>query len=111
VYYVGLLGGENDPGLVGPTGDGRAINRRNYSAAEVVAALDRPVVQRLLRLIRFRNTHPAFGGVFSSEQGQGRLRLAWEKEGQCCRLSVDLRSLHAAIEYSDAGGALQVYSP
>jgi hypothetical protein len=32
--------------------------------AEIDAALQRPGVQRLLGLIRLRNTHPAFGGRF-----------------------------------------------
>ena len=41
---------------------GRDVNRHHYTIAEIDADLARPVVQALLRLIRFRNGHPAFGG-------------------------------------------------
>ena len=46
IYYVGLLAGENDHLAVSETGEGRAINRHDYSTAEVDAAISRPVVQR-----------------------------------------------------------------
>ena len=62
VYYVGLLAGENDLDAVERTGEGRAINRHDYRLDEIHAALERPVVGRLLDLIRLRNTHPAFDG-------------------------------------------------
>ena len=78
VYYVGLLAGENDMERLERTGVGRDINRHAYSEAEVAAALERPVVQRLLELIRLRNAHPAFGGDFASgEPEPGVLELAW----------------------------------
>ena len=44
---------------------GRDINRHYYSWDEVQEALATPVVQNLLKLIRFRNEHPAFQGDFS----------------------------------------------
>ena len=64
VYYVGLLGGRNDMELLARTGVGRDINRHYYKAAEIEAALARPLVQKQIELIRFRNTHPAFAGDF-----------------------------------------------
>lgn len=71
VYYVGLLAGSNDMDLLARTGVGRDVNRHHYTRAELVQELDRPVVQALLRLIRFRNAHPAFHGDFSAS-GEGR---------------------------------------
>jgi sucrose phosphorylase len=68
VYYVGLLAGRNDVRSVQETGKGRAINRHNYSVEEVDRAIRTEVVQRLLRLIRFRNTHPGFNGGFKVEE-------------------------------------------
>src|SRR5690606_16512121 len=65
VHYVGLLAGTNDIELLARTGVGREINRHYYSWDEVQEALTRTVVQKLLRLIRFRNEHPAFDGTFS----------------------------------------------
>jgi sucrose phosphorylase len=67
VYYVGLLAGANDQAAFEATGDRRALNRHNYSYAEIEAALRRPVVRRILRLIRLRNDHPAFAGEFALE--------------------------------------------
>src|SRR5699024_8140152 len=40
VYYVGLLAGENDNESVEKTGEGREINRYNYSVAEVEESLE-----------------------------------------------------------------------
>ena len=60
VYYVGLLAGSND--LSFPQEEHRAINRHNYLPEEIHAAAERPVVQHLLSLLRFRNTCPAFNG-------------------------------------------------
>lgn len=70
VYYAGLLAAANDMDLLARTGVGRDINRPYYTAAEITAELERPVVRRLLGLARFRNTHPAFGGecVVESEE-------------------------------------------
>ena len=42
LYYVGLLAGDNDHAAVERTGEGRAINRHDYTAAEIDAALERP---------------------------------------------------------------------
>ena len=44
------------------SGVGRDINRHYYTPAEVRAALEKPLVQRLIEIIRLRNAHPAFDG-------------------------------------------------
>ena len=112
VYYVGLLAGENDPGEIERTGERRAINRHNYTAAEVEAALGRPVAQRLLRLIRFRNETGAFGGDFEvGETDERSLRLAWRKGEDWAALHVDLGAAAARIEYRAAGGTIQQFTP
>jgi sucrose phosphorylase len=95
VYYVGLLAGANDRAAVEETGDGRAINRHNYSRSELDAALDRPVVERLLELIRLRNSHPAFDGTLEVEASdRGRVALTWRNEGSSCALDVDVATGH-----------------
>ena len=43
-------------------GSTRGINRHRYSLEEADKALEQPVVEALLRLCKFRNTHPAFNG-------------------------------------------------
>lgn len=64
VYYVGLLAGKNDLKLLEETKVGRNINRHYYNLDEIDQEVKRPVVQSLLRLMEFRNTHKAFDGEF-----------------------------------------------
>lgn len=92
VYYVGLLAGDNDLEAVARSGEGRAINRHDYDAAEISAALERPVVRRLLELLALRRDHPAFGGSLEISGKGPRLRLAWRKGGASCVLDADLRA-------------------
>jgi sucrose phosphorylase len=93
VYYVGLLAGANDHLAVARTGEGRAINRHDYTTAEVEAALERPLVRRIIELIRLRATHPAFAGRLSiTVPDRTSLRLTWSEGPHSCRLEVDLAS-------------------
>jgi sucrose phosphorylase len=105
VYYVGLLAGENDPALLAQTGVGRDINRHRYARTEIDAALARPVVQRLLQLIRLRNGHPAFGGSFSvQDSDDATLHLRWQQASHHAELRVDLRDLSHRLAFSDGAG-------
>lgn len=98
VYYVGLLAGENDHAAVERNGEGRAINRHDYSRDEVDVALSRPVVRRILDLVRLRNTHPAFDGQphIGSADGQS-LSVAWRMRTASAALDVDFRSGRATV--------------
>ena len=108
VYYVGLLAGANDRAAVTRTGEGRAINRHDYTASEIDDALDRPVVQRLLDLIRLRNSHPAFDGTLAVERvGRTGIRLAWQAGQSSCSLDVDLSSGRLTIDDSLARGTVE----
>jgi len=108
VYYVGLLAGENDQESVRLTGESRAINRHNYSAAEVDQALQKQVVQRLLRLARFRNEYPAFDGSFGVlKSGDKDILLAWQRGNRMCSLIVDIYTDQAVLTYVDDTGELQ----
>lgn len=93
VYYVGLLAGENDMVLLTETRVGRDINRHYYTPEEVSRALQRPVVQSLFQLIRFRNRHPAFDGTFSlPETVDFELTLRWDNGDAWAMLEVDFAS-------------------
>ncbi len=101
IYYAGLLAGENDHEALARTGDGRAVNRHDYTTAEIDAALRRPVVRRLIDLIRLRNTHPAFDGeleVGVEVDGQSSLDLRWRKGEATCALHVDLHSGRSVVD-------------
>jgi sucrose 6(F)-phosphate phosphorylase len=105
IYYVGLLAGENDLVAVQQASDGRAINRHNFSVAEVADALQRPVVRRLLELVRLRNSHPAFDGSLSVRtHGASVLQLDWQHEAFSCSLEVDVASGRLAV---DSGESLE----
>ncbi|MFC5407159.1 sucrose phosphorylase [Cohnella soli] len=106
VYYVGLLAGENDFDRVKETGEGREINRRNYTVEEIEQSLGKDVVRRLLKLIRFRNTHDAFNGEFSVlPTADDEVRLAWNKGEIGCELRVDLNTYQSTIHYADNVGS------
>lgn len=105
VYYVGLLGGTNDMELLTRTNVGRDINRHYYMPGEVEAALATPMVRALTDLIRFRNTHPAFGGDFSLEQpSDSVLHLRWQAGGDWAVLDVDFARMMAKISHSSPEG-------
>jgi sucrose phosphorylase len=111
VYYVGLLAGENDQAEMARSGEGRAVNRHNYTLAEIDRAVQKPVVQRLLKLIQFRNEYAAFDGEFTLPDSDDRhLQLAWHKDAYHCVLTVDLESQQSVIEYREAG-VTKTYRP
>jgi sucrose phosphorylase len=104
VFYVGLLAGANDQVAAASTADGRDINRHNYSHAEIAQALERPVVRKTLRLIAFRNSHPAFNGTFRSEQcSDHELALRWNRGVDYAALHLDLRANTFEIRYREPG--------
>ncbi len=98
VYYVGLLGGRNDMELLGRTGVGRDINRHYYTGAEVETALGRPLIQKLIELIRLRNMHPAFGGEFCVEvPAEHQMQIRWKLREEWIELHTDLSVPCASI--------------
>ena len=102
VYYVGLLAGLNDYAQYQKTNHGRDVNRHNYTLEEIEKNLNRPVVQRLLKLIRFRNTHPAFQGDFKVlDSKKHKIKLRWEKDDSFCEAIINFHTKKSKIRYSD----------
>ncbi|HUX21977.1 MAG TPA: sucrose phosphorylase, partial [Spirochaetia bacterium] len=103
VYYVGLLAGENDIDLVERTRVGRDINRHRYTSEEVAEEVSRSVVRRLIRLMRFRNSYPAFTGEFHVGEvaHEGELRLSWQSPTALTELTADLKLRTFTIRYRD----------
>lgn len=78
IYYVGLLAGENDFELLESTKEGRNINRHYYDLEEIEREVQRPVVQSLFNLLKFRNTSAAFGGDFAVEMADANtIHISW----------------------------------
>jgi sucrose phosphorylase len=104
VYYVGMLAGKNDIELMEKTRQGRDINRHGYTADEVAEEVKRPVVKKLLELMRFRNQFPAFDGSCEIEKTPDHI-LAISRTSETAKavLRADLRSFAFEIEYSENG--------
>lgn len=102
VYYVGLLAGENDVDAVIKSGEGREINRHNFSSEEIEQSVQKKVVKRLLKLIKFRNNYEAFDGEFTVQDcPKDEIRFAWNKGDKHCSLFVDLKTYRTVIDYMD----------
>jgi sucrose phosphorylase len=99
IYYVGLLAGTNDMGRLARTGVGRDVNRHHYSLAEIRDALERPVVQRLLDLLRWRATEPAFEGDFELvDSDDDVLAVRWSAPTSTITATVDVRTARVTLE-------------
>lgn len=104
IYYVGLLAGRNDLGLLAATGVGRDINRHRYTRAEIEAALATPVVARLCGLIRLRNRHPAFAGRFELGPDEpDALTLRWIAPQASIEARLDLAAARAELTLYEDG--------
>jgi sucrose phosphorylase len=102
VYYVGLLAGRNDTVGAATSKDGREINRHNYSIGEIDHEVQRPVVRALIKLIQFRNSHPAFNGDFTLNScSDQEISLAWDNLNAFAGLHIDMQTSAFEIRYSD----------
>ncbi|WP_022667563.1 sucrose phosphorylase [Desulfospira joergensenii] len=109
VYYVGLLAGKNDIPLVESTRLGRNINRHNYTLEEVAEETQRPVVQRLLKLMEFRNAYPAFNGEFNLfKSKKHELILEWSHKKHVATAHINVKTFKTKIVYTDPVAARTV---
>lgn len=98
VYYVGMLAGKNDIGLLERTKEGRNINRHYYSETEIATEVQRPVVTELLKLMELRNTHDAFNGEFYMRPSdEEHLILGWKNGDSTLELHADIKNLKFEI--------------
>lgn len=109
VYYVGLMCGTNDVDLLLKTGVGRDINRHYYSREELERQLETVPVQRLLALIRLRNTHAAFSGKMTMDViSEAALALRWSKGTDWTQLVVDFAQGYGELRYTDGIAIRQI---
>jgi sucrose phosphorylase len=106
VYYVGLLAGKNDTDAVNITGEGREINRHNYTLEEIDRDTKKDVVKKLIELIKLRNTHPAFNGKFIiGNCGDKEINLSWNNGMLSTKLLVKLDPLFASVTFNEPRNA------
>lgn len=106
IYYVGLLAGRNDLKLVEETKLGRNINRHAYSIDEVASEIEQPVVQRLFRLMKFRNECRAFDGSYEVLPSSERiLHVRWhlgtDRTIAMAELTADLKTRSFTVRHFD----------
>ncbi len=107
IYYVGLLAGKNDIELLERTKNGRDINRHSYTLEEIAREVEHPVVKRLLALLRFRSSCPAFSGTFEAEADGSILTIRRAGGGSEAMLIADMAQHTFSIRYSDESGVRQ----
>ena len=76
------------------------INRHDYTTDELLHAFNRPVVKRLIELVRLRNTHPAFDGSLQVENSNVKAPSIppGAAPDTSCTLRVDLRTGQFSID-------------
>ncbi|HHX62944.1 MAG TPA: sucrose phosphorylase [Epulopiscium sp.] len=106
VWYLDLFAGKNNHKAVEKAGSGghKEINRTNLSLEQIQEGLQEKIVVDQIKLIKFRNTFPAFGfdaklTVLDSEKHM--LKLRWEKKGYSATLSADLESCEYKIQVEE----------
>jgi sucrose phosphorylase len=107
VYYVGLFNGMDDVELFNKSGQGRDVNRHNYTPAEIRVALEQPVTKAIIGLARLRK-HNAFEGQFTWTQlGADSMRLAWQNGADAISLefATTVGASNFVIEVTDASGS------
>lgn len=100
VYYMGWLALPNDVNLLEQTGVGRDINRSYLSADQIMEAAQKDVVQELMRLIKFRNSHPAFEGDFSFKANGDILMMRWDNGKEYAQLELSFKEANYQISNS-----------
>lgn len=107
VWYLDLFAGKNDYAAVdrGGAAGHKEINRTNLTLEQVEEGLKKPVVQDQLKLIRLRNTSPAFQGVLAVIPSEPHLlHLSWSNDGHHATLRADLRDHSFRVEHSGPSG-------
>jgi sucrose phosphorylase len=100
----------DDIELFNKTGQGRDVNRHNYTPAELEVALQQPVTRAILGLARLRKLDIFESGSFSwTVLGNDSIRLQWtgagESEGESLslELSTKVGAASFVIEHVSGG--------
>nr|VFK18279.1 MAG: sucrose phosphorylase [Candidatus Kentron sp. LPFa]VFK33113.1 MAG: sucrose phosphorylase [Candidatus Kentron sp. LPFa] len=106
VWYLDIFAGKNDYAAAdkGGAAGHKEINRTTLSNGDIEQGLKRIVVRDQLKIMRFRNTSPAFGGQLAIHDAEEHiLNLTWENEGHTATLMANLRELTFNITLKNDG--------
>jgi sucrose phosphorylase len=113
VWYLDLFAGKNNCQAVS-FGDAcchKEINRTNLTLKDIDEGLNQPIVQDQLRMLRLRNTSPAFNGELEiGRTNESELELTWKNNGLFSRLQANLIDYGFSITYTDESGKEKVMS-
>ena len=111
VWYLDLFAGKNDYAAAdrGGTGGHKEINRTTLSLADIESGLETDVVRNQLKLLKLRNTHPAFSGVLEINPSESsRLHLTWRNGDQVAILEASLKGHSFNVSCTDSAGNFNV---
>jgi len=102
IWYLDLFAGRNDHEAVKRAGAGghKEINRTNLTMSQIEEALGKEVVKEQLKLLRYRNTNPAFGfdSNFTVSLEGSVMTFLWEKDGHKAQLKADFSDYSYTID-------------
>lgn len=107
VWYLDLFAGKNDYAAAdkGGTGGHKEINRTTLTNNDIENGLKQAIVQDQLKLIKLRNTSPAFSGNLNiADTDENILNLAWKNKDSIASLTADLHTLNFSITYTNSAG-------
>lgn len=110
VWYLDLFAGTNDYAAAerGRTAGHKEINRTTLKIIDIERGLERPIVLDQLKLIRLRNTSPAFNGEMKVIETEPHLlHISWLHPEVTLTLKADLCD-HGFTVYHDEGAGEKV---
>ena len=76
--------------------------RKQFTTLDTHEAFKKPVVRRLLRLMKFRNSYPAFDGEFHIEDSsENQMVMTWVQNNYQTTAAIDLNDYQVTITYFD----------
>jgi sucrose phosphorylase len=102
VWYLDLFAGKNNykAAVKGGTGAHKEINRTTLSNKDIKDGLQKEVVKNQLKLMRLRNTLPAFlGEITFNESLKSELNITWAFKGSFAKLEANLLTHSFSITY------------
>jgi sucrose phosphorylase len=107
VWYLDLFAGTNDYAAAerGRTAGHKEINRTTLKLIDIESGLKRPIVLDQLKLIRLRNTSPAFNGEMKIIETEPHLlHISWQHPEVTLTLKADLSDYSFTVSQNDAAG-------
>ena len=113
VWYLDLFAGTNDYAAAerGRTAGHKEINRTTLKIIDIESGLERPIVLDQLKLIRLRNTSPAFNGEMKVIESETHLlHISWQHPEVTLTLKADLSEHSFTVTQKDSTGEVVLMS-